>query len=79
MGTVWSAMLENTSDADRSGDCFPAEYPFLQGRAFVFASQFVLVLEEAKMSGQYLEAAIQALEAETEVPVKLSAIKTIRK
>jgi hypothetical protein len=54
--------------------------PFLQGRAFVFASQYVLTLAEAGISRQYLEAAVQALEAGgVETVVKISAIKTIRK
>lgn len=56
------------------------ETPFLQGRAFVFASQFVLVLAEADISGQYLEAAVQALQADgVDGIVKISAIRTIRK
>jgi hypothetical protein len=54
--------------------------PFLQGRAFVFASQYVLTLAETGISKQYLEAAVQALEAPgVESVVKISAIKTIRK
>ena len=57
-----------------------ADSPFLQGRAFVFASQYVLTLAEAGISRQYLEAAVQALEAGgVESVVKISAIKTIRK
>lgn len=55
------------------------DLPFLQGRAFVFASQFVLALESGGMAGQYLDAAIQALETpDVGLPVKISSIKTIR-
>lgn len=55
------------------------EYPFLQGRAFVFASQYSKLLP-SQMTGQYLEAAVQVVEnAEAGVPVKVSAIKAIHK
>lgn len=55
------------------------ETPFLQGRAFVFASQFASSLPP-QLAGQYLAAAVTALDAEELTPpVKLSAIKTIRK
>ncbi|KAJ9099923.1 hypothetical protein QFC21_003928 [Naganishia friedmannii] len=55
------------------------EHPFLQGRSFVFASSFVLILSERGISGQYLEAAIQALESESvDAVVKISAVKCIR-
>lgn len=54
------------------------EQPFLQGRAFVFASQYVNSLQ-GEMSRQYLEAAVHVLEAPgIGVPVKVSAVKTIR-
>jgi hypothetical protein len=57
-----------------------AEFPFLQGRAFVFASSFVLILSEKGISAQYLEAAVQALESDAvEAVVKISAVKCIRK
>lgn len=46
----------------------------------MFASQFVLTLTESGISRQYVEAAVQALEAEgIDNVVKISAIKTIRK
>jgi len=64
----------------RSKRLYVSDSPFLQGRAFVFASQYVLTLAEAGISRQYLEAAVQALEAGgVESVVKISAIKTIRK
>jgi hypothetical protein len=55
------------------------EYQFLQGRGFVFASQFAKLLN-VQLAGQYLEAAIQVLEApEAGIPVKVSAVKAIYK
>ncbi|KAJ7610789.1 armadillo-type protein [Roridomyces roridus] len=44
-----------------------SEFPFLQGRGFVFASQYSQLLP-AQLAGQYLEAAIQ---------VKISAVRAI--
>lgn len=56
-----------------------AETPFLQGRAFVFASQFASSLSKP-LAGQYLAAAVQVLNSqEISVPVKISAVKTIKK
>lgn len=56
------------------------EFPFLQGRSFVFASSFVLILSEKGISGQYLDAAVQALESDSvEAVVKISAVKCVRK
>lgn len=57
---------------------FP-EYPFLQGRAFVFASQYAKVLP-LQSAGHYLDAAVQVLESnEAGVPVKVSAVKAVHK
>ncbi|KAJ7597774.1 ARM repeat-containing protein [Mycena floridula] len=54
-----------------------SEFPFLQGRAFVFASQFAKLLP-LQLAGQYLEAAIHVLEAaDGTIPVKVSAVKAI--
>ncbi|KAL1950948.1 hypothetical protein VTO73DRAFT_97 [Trametes versicolor] len=54
-----------------------SQFPFLQGRAFVFASQHAKLLP-AQLAGQYLDAAVQVLEAsEAGVPVKVSAVKAI--
>ncbi|KAI0347862.1 ARM repeat-containing protein [Trametopsis cervina] len=54
------------------------QYPFLQGRAFVFASQFSRVLP-SDMAGQYVDAVVHVLEAQDiTVPVKVSAIRAIR-
>ena len=54
------------------------DLPFLQGRAFVFASQFVEVLPD-DLAGQYIEAAVQVLEADSvTIPVKASAIQATK-
>jgi hypothetical protein len=55
-----------------------ADTPFLQGRAFVFASQFADEL--GSMAERYLAAAVEAMASEeVSVPVKLSAVKTVKK
>ncbi|KAF7974899.1 hypothetical protein HWV62_11051 [Athelia sp. TMB] len=54
-----------------------SEFPFLQGRGFVFASQYTKLLP-AQLAGQYLEAAIQVIESPNAgIPVKISAVKAI--
>ncbi|KAF8913175.1 armadillo-type protein [Gymnopilus junonius] len=54
-----------------------SDFPFLQGRGFVFASQYAKVLP-LQSAGHYLGAAIQVLESpETGVPVKISAVKAV--
>ncbi|KAH7886300.1 ARM repeat-containing protein [Phlebopus sp. FC_14] len=54
-----------------------ADFPFLQGRAFVFASQFAKLLP-LQLAGQYLEAAMQVIESNTAgIPVKVSAVKAV--
>ncbi|WVR07905.1 hypothetical protein IAU60_004948 [Kwoniella sp. DSM 27419] len=55
-----------------------SETPFLQGRAFVFASQFASLLSQ-HLTSQYLGAAVHVLDSsEVPVPVKISAVKTIK-
>ncbi|KAK2464757.1 hypothetical protein APHAL10511_003175 [Amanita phalloides] len=55
-----------------------SDYPFLQGRGFVFASQFASSLP-TELAGQYLEAAIQAVEMPgTSGLLKVSAVKAIQ-
>ncbi|OCF34393.1 hypothetical protein I316_03907 [Kwoniella heveanensis BCC8398] len=55
-----------------------SDTPFLQGRAFVFASQFASLLSDG-LASQYLGAAVHVLESsEVPVPVKISAVKTIK-
>jgi hypothetical protein len=56
-----------------------SDTPFLQGRAFVFASQYASSLSP-QLAGQYLGAATTALGADNvSTPVKISAVKTIKK
>ncbi|KAF8554336.1 ARM repeat-containing protein [Imleria badia] len=53
------------------------EFPFLQGRGFVFASQFAKVLP-LQMAGQYLEVAMHVIESNSaSIPVKVSAVKAV--
>jgi hypothetical protein len=55
------------------------EHPFLQGRGFVFASQYAKLLP-LTLAGQYLDAAVQVIENnEAGIPVKISAVKAIHK
>ncbi|PVG01815.1 ARM repeat-containing protein [Serendipita vermifera] len=52
--------------------------PFLQGRAFVTASSYARLLP-ATLIGQYLTAAIEALESSSSgVPLKVAALKAVR-
>ncbi|ORY73226.1 ARM repeat-containing protein [Leucosporidium creatinivorum] len=54
-----------------------SDLPFLQGRSFVFASQFSQALP-AELANQYIDAAIQVLgTAEAGVPVKVSAVRAL--
>ncbi|KAH9046970.1 ARM repeat-containing protein [Lactarius deliciosus] len=53
-------------------------YPFLQGRCLFLASRFSDLLPP-DVRGQYLDAAVQVIESsETEVPFKVSAVKSIQ-
>ena len=62
------------SDIYAGVDC-----PFLQGRSFVFASQYASLLP-TELAGHYMSAAVTVLETETAgVPLKVSAVKAIRK
>ncbi|KAJ7292991.1 armadillo-type protein [Mycena rebaudengoi] len=54
-----------------------SEFPFLQGRSFVFASQYAKLLP-VQLAGQYLDAAVQVIEAsEAGIPVKISAVRAV--
>lgn len=56
-----------------------SDFPFLQGRSFVFASKFSGMLPSS-MTAQYLSAALDVLEREsTPIPVKVSAILATQK
>ncbi|SCV67876.1 BQ2448_5487 [Microbotryum intermedium] len=53
------------------------DLPFLQGRSFVFASQFAPVLP-SQLAHQYIDAAIEVLDAaDARVPVKISAVRAL--
>jgi hypothetical protein len=55
------------------------ECPFLQGRGFVFASQFSRLLPQ-EIAGSYLDAAIRVIENDdAQIPIKVSAVKAIQK
>ncbi|KAF9260865.1 ARM repeat-containing protein [Marasmius fiardii PR-910] len=52
-------------------------FPFLQGRGFVFASQFAKLLP-VQLAGQYLDAAVQVIESNNAgIPIKVSAVKAV--
>lgn len=73
-GKAFSVSVKVVMTDDLSSDT-----PFLQGRAFVFASQFASLLPEP-LAVQYLAAAVSALASPNiTVPVKISAVKTIKK
>lgn len=56
-----------------------AAVQFLQGRAFVFASQYAEALPQ-QLAKQYIDAAIQVLDsAEAGIPVKVSAVRALTK
>ncbi|KAL1915230.1 uncharacterized protein VTP21DRAFT_7506 [Calcarisporiella thermophila] len=52
------------------------EFPFLQGRAFVFASQFAKILP-GELASQYVAAAVHSLQHSSSAPVKVSALRAI--
>ncbi|KAI7903140.1 armadillo-type protein [Cokeromyces recurvatus] len=54
-----------------------SDLPFLQGRAFVFASEFAKILPN-DMSSQYVSVAVQALQSPNSgIPVKISALRAL--
>ncbi|KAG0175607.1 Importin 9 [Apophysomyces sp. BC1015] len=58
-------------------DMKAAELPFLQGRAFVFASEFAKILP-AEMASQYVAVAVNALQSPVSgIPVKISALRAL--
>jgi len=53
------------------------EFPFAQGRAFVFASEYAQVLP-TNLAEQYVRAAVEALKTtDGTIPVKISALKAL--
>ncbi|KAI8338795.1 armadillo-type protein [Choanephora cucurbitarum] len=58
-------------------DMKATEFPFLQGRAFVFASEFAKILP-TDMASQYVAVAVQALQSPSSgIPVKISALRAL--
>ncbi|KAG7100000.1 hypothetical protein E1B28_001788 [Marasmius oreades] len=54
-----------------------SSFPFLQGRGFVFASQFAKLLP-VQLAGHYLDAAVQVIESgNAGIPIKVSAVKAV--
>ncbi|PBL00281.1 ARM repeat-containing protein [Armillaria gallica] len=54
-----------------------SDFPFLQGRGFVFASQYAKLLP-IQLAGQYIDAAVQVIESnEGSIPVKISAVRAV--
>ncbi|KAG0255861.1 hypothetical protein DFQ27_006018 [Actinomortierella ambigua] len=51
-------------------------FPFLQGRSFVFASQFASILP-ANLASQYVSAAVEAISKSPSAIVKISALKAL--
>ncbi|KAG0235968.1 hypothetical protein BGW42_004423 [Actinomortierella wolfii] len=51
-------------------------FPFLQGRSFVFASQFASVLP-ANLASQYVSAAVESISKSPSAIVKISALKAL--
>lgn len=58
------------------GNLSEHDYPFLQGRSFVFASQFASILP-ANLAGQYVSAAVEAVLKSPSAVVKVSALKAL--
>jgi hypothetical protein len=55
------------------------DFPFLQGRGFVFASQYAKLLP-LQLAGSYIDAAVQVMEAaDANIPVKVSALRAVHK
>ncbi|KAF9581008.1 hypothetical protein BGW38_002133, partial [Lunasporangiospora selenospora] len=52
------------------------DFPFLQGRSFVFASQFATILP-ANLASQYVSAAVEAILNSPSAVVKVSALKAL--
>ncbi|KAI8368240.1 armadillo-type protein [Radiomyces spectabilis] len=58
-------------------DMKAADFPFLQGRAFVFASEFAKILP-VNMASEYVAVAVHALKSPVSgVPVKISALRAL--
>ncbi|KAG0261216.1 hypothetical protein BG011_001257 [Mortierella polycephala] len=58
------------------GNLSEHEFPFLQGRSFVFASQFASILP-SNLASQYVSAAVEAMMKSPSAVVKVSALKAL--
>ncbi|KAG0350437.1 hypothetical protein BGZ54_003828 [Gamsiella multidivaricata] len=58
------------------GNLSEHDFPFLQGRSFVFASQFASILP-ANLASQYVAAAVEAIMKSPSAVVKVSALKAL--
>ncbi|KAG0347825.1 hypothetical protein BG004_006848 [Podila humilis] len=58
------------------GNLSEHDFPFLQGRSFVFASQFASILP-ANLAAQYVSAAVEAVLKAHSAVVKISALKAL--
>ncbi|KAG0243915.1 armadillo-type protein [Mortierella sp. GBAus27b] len=58
------------------GNLSEHDFPFLQGRSFVFASQFAPILP-ANLASQYVSAAVEAIMKSPSAVVKVSALKAL--
>ncbi|KAF9571457.1 hypothetical protein EC968_000488 [Mortierella alpina] len=58
------------------GNLAEHEFPFLQGRSFVFASQFASILP-SNLANQYVSAAVEAIIKSPSAVVKVSALKAL--
>ncbi|KAI1321026.1 hypothetical protein EDD11_008607 [Mortierella claussenii] len=58
------------------GNLSEHDYPFLQGRSFVFASQFASILP-ANLASQYVSAAVEAIMKSPSAVVKVSALRAL--
>lgn len=58
------------------GNLSEHDFPFLQGRSFVFASQFASILP-ANLAAQYVSAAVEAVLKSPSAVVKVSALKAL--
>ncbi|KAF9431329.1 hypothetical protein BGZ76_000457 [Entomortierella beljakovae] len=58
------------------GNLSEHDFPFLQGRSFVFASQFASILP-ANLASQYVSAAVEAIMQSPSAVVKVSALRAL--
>jgi len=58
------------------GNLSEHDFPFLQGRSFVFASQFASILP-SNLASQYVSAAVEAILKSPSAVVKVSALKAL--